>query len=140
MYASVAAQKLLHRNVSFGAVKKLISRHRSLLCGAEAYIAAKKPARTPALPGELLRAQRRLRHASGLGLEIVAVHAGDEVDRDLLGTDGLALGEVGAGAEAFLLHRLDHGAGALGALGLALRQEIQVRDLGGGEELRRAVR
>src|SRR5690606_17643624 len=42
-----------------------------------------------------------------LGLEVVGVHLGDDVDADLLGAGRLALAVVGARAEE-LLHRLHH--------------------------------
>ena len=54
--------------------------------------------------------------------------------RDLLRARRLALAVVRARAEV-LLHRLDHRLDAAVALGLALRQQVEVRDLGRGEQL-----
>src|SRR5690349_15501125 len=73
--------------------------------------------------------------AFGFGQQVVAVHAGDEVDRDAFGADRFAFAVVRAGAEAFVFHLLDHRLGAAPALGLALGQEAEVGDLGGGEEM-----
>src|SRR5690625_3266716 len=73
-----------------------------------------------------------------LGLDVVAVHVGDEVDRDLLRARLLALAMVGARTEE-LLHGLDHGLGAGPALGLPLRQLVEVLDLGRREQLGGAV-
>src|SRR3546814_9023368 len=73
-----------------------------------------------------------------LGLGVVTVHVGDEVDRDLLRARLLALTVVGAGTEE-LLHGVDHGGDPLVALGLALREQVEVVGLGGGEELRGTV-
>src|SRR5437764_1992621 len=73
------------------------------------------------------------------GHDVVAVHAGDEIDGDLFRAHRLALAEHGAAPEV-LLHHPHHVEHALVALGLSLRQKSQVRDLGGGEELRGAVR
>src|SRR5712692_389012 len=70
--------------------------------------------------------------------DVVAVHPRDEVDGDLFRADGLALPEHGAAAEV-LFHDLHHPDDALVALRLSLRQQSEVRDLGGGEELRGAV-
>ena len=60
-----------------------------------------------------------------LGLHVVLVQQRDEVDRDRLGARGLALAMVRARTEV-RLHGLDHVDRAIPALGLALRQEIQV--------------
>src|SRR6185312_2502897 len=90
--------------------------------------------------GKSLPARRpRLRHRRGLGLQVIPVHPGDEINRDSLRADGLALGVVGAGSEAFLLHGLDHREGTVVALGLPLGEHVEVEDLRRGEELRRAV-
>src|SRR5690606_9952564 len=74
-----------------------------------------------------------------LRLQVVAVHHRDEVDRDLLRARFLALAVVGAGAEV-LLHGLDHGLGPGQTLGSALRQQVEVLHLGGGEQVGRRVR
>src|SRR5262249_15536084 len=58
----------------------------------------------PALLGDAL--------ALDLGPDVVAVHAGDEVEADLLRADGLALAVAGAGAEALGVHLRDHRADA----------------------------
>ena len=47
---------------------------------------------------------------------------------------------VRAAAEASRVHRGDHGLGAVQALGLALREMVKVRELGGDEQHRRTVR
>ena len=73
-----------------------------------------------------------------LRLDVVAVHVGDEVDRDLLRARLLALAVVRARAEE-LLHRVDHVDGARVALGLALGQQVEVLQLGRREQLGRAV-
>ena len=73
-----------------------------------------------------------------LRLHVVAVEEGDEVDADLLRARLLALAVVGAGAEE-ALHHLDHVDHPLVALGLALREQAEVRDLGRGEQLGGAV-
>ncbi len=52
----------------------------------------------------------------------VAVELGDELERDFLGTDRLALAVVGATAEFFAVHGRHHVQGPLVALGLALRE------------------
>ena len=64
-----------------------------------------------------------------LGLEEITVHHGDEVDRDLLGACFLSLAVVRAGTEE-QLHGLHHVLGALVALGLALGEQVEVRQLG----------
>src|SRR5690606_5296817 len=74
-----------------------------------------------------------------LRLDVVTVHHGDEVDRDRLGTGHLALAVVGARPEV-LLHHLDHALGAGPAFGLALGEQVEVGDLGGGEQVGGAVR
>ncbi len=65
-------------------------------------------------------------------LQIIPVHPGDEVDRDLLRAHRLALLVVGARAEGFLLHLGDHLDHPVVALGQALRHQGLVRDLGRG--------
>src|SRR5437660_6381001 len=74
-----------------------------------------------------------------LGLAVVAVHVGDEVEADLLGTGLVALAVVRARAEP-TLHLLDHPLDSRPPLGLALWQGVQVRHLGRREQLGRAVR
>src|SRR5688500_13160888 len=71
--------------------------------------------------------------------QIVLVHQGDELDGDLFRADRFTLTEQRAASEV-ALHDLDHLLHALVALGLALREESEVRDFGGGEELRGTVR
>ena len=63
-----------------------------------------------------------------LRLAVVAVHQGDEVDRDLLRARRLALAVVRARAEV-LVHRLDHRLDPPEPLGLTLRQQVEVGDL-----------
>src|SRR5690606_10722767 len=74
-----------------------------------------------------------------LGLQIVGVHHGDEVDRDRLRARGLALAVVRARAEV-LVHRLDHQLDALVALRLPLREQVEMAHLGRREQARGAVR
>src|SRR5680860_647094 len=73
-----------------------------------------------------------------LRLDVVPVHHGDEVEADLLGTGLVALTVHGAGAEV-LLHPVDHVLDAGPALGLALGEEAEVRDLGCREQVGGAV-
>ena len=79
--------------------------------------------------GSVLASQRSV---LDLGLHVVPVHKGNEVQRDLFWTRLGALPVVGARAEE-LLHGLDHGLSAALPLGLTLRQEPEVPDLGGRE-------
>ena len=69
-----------------------------------------------------------------LGLDELAVQAGDVGDGLVLRADGLAGAGVGAVAEAELIHLGDHGLGALGCLGTTLGQEGELGDLGADEE------
>lgn len=69
-----------------------------------------------------------------LGHRVVAVELGDEVERDALRARGLTLAVVRAGAEAGVVHGLDHGEGAAVFLGLALRQAVELGDLRADEE------
>src|SRR5690606_29196221 len=62
------------------------------------------------------------------------VHLGDEIVADELGAGGGALVLVGAVAEAELVHLGDHVEHAAVALGLALREQRELRDLGRDEE------
>src|SRR6266487_1697350 len=68
------------------------------------------------------------------GAHVVAVEPRDPLHADLLGTGRLALEMVRAGPEAFLVHLRDHLQRARFALGLALGQQSQVRELGRREE------
>ena len=86
---------------------------------------------------------RMARHADdGEGLAVtmdgrsdqVAVEPRDEFQRDLLGADGLAFGVIGAGSELLARHGGYHVQRSRVALGLALRQHVEVFDLRGGEE------
>src|SRR6187402_1405553 len=74
-----------------------------------------------------------------LRLEIVGVHRGDRVDRDLLRTCRFALTVVRARSEV-LVHLLDHRLGALEALGLPLREQVEMDELGRREQVGRTVR
>ena len=67
-------------------------------------------------------------------LQEVAVHPGDHFQLDLLRADRFALADVGAAAEASCVDLRHHAHGAAVALGLALRQQAQVGDLGAGEQ------
>ena len=73
-------------------------------------------------------------------LAVLAVQLADHLDRDLLRAGGLALAVVGAAAEPLGVHLADHAPRPVEALGLALRQQVEVRDLGAGEQHRGAVR
>lgn len=70
---------------------------------------------------------------------VITIHLGDESDADLFGTDGLAFGGVGAGAECFFVHLMNHAPYALASLGMALRQVGEVGDLGCDEQHGRRV-
>ncbi len=68
------------------------------------------------------------------GDHVVAVQLGDVVYADALRASGFALVLVGAVAEAHGVHLAHHGEHALVLFGLALRQQVEVSSLGGGEE------
>ena len=70
---------------------------------------------------------------------VAAVHLGDDVLGDVLGARGFALVMVRAIAEAGGVHGGDHGLRAVRSLGLALRQMVQVRQLGRDVQHGRAV-
>src|SRR3954466_3656669 len=59
-------------------------------------------------PGLTLAAALRNTLALDIGPDVVAVHARDEVEADLLRADRLALAVAGAGAEALLVHLGHH--------------------------------
>ena len=80
----------------------------------------------------LLRPQRRT--------EIGAIKTGDIGDGDLLGAFRLAGGDVGAAAEALVVHLLDHVQDTLTVLDIALGQQSEVADLGGDEQHGRRIR
>jgi hypothetical protein len=65
---------------------------------------------------------------------VASVHPTNEFDADLLGTRSLALRVVATGAEALLLHALDHLQDPSVPLGLTLGQETEMGHLGGGEQ------
>src|SRR6185312_2707904 len=71
--------------------------------------------------------------------DVIAVHLLDHVDADLLGARFLTLTEPRAISEPFDIHLLDHADHATVALGLALRQLPEMRDLGSREQRRRRV-
>ena len=83
--------------------------------------------------------RRELAAVLDLGGAVVGVHQRDHVEGDRLRARRLALAVVGARAEV-LLHRLDHRLGAGEAFGLALRQQVEVGDLGRREQLGGPVR
>lgn len=60
--------------------------------------------------------------AGQAGFEVVAVHAGDEVEADLLRADRRALADHSAASKIKVVHRLNHPKNAAIFLGLALRQ------------------
>lgn len=74
-----------------------------------------------------------------LGVEVLAVEAGDVAQGDVLGAFSGAGAGVGAVAEAKFVHLAHHGAGAALALDLALGQQCELADLGRHEEHCRAV-
>lgn len=74
-----------------------------------------------------------------LGLEELAVEAGDVADRNALGALGLAGTGVGAVTEAELIHTGEHSLGTAGCLNLTLRKEGELAHLGRYEEHGRAV-
>src|SRR5207249_1079486 len=65
---------------------------------------------------------QRLPAATERRADHVAVERGDELERDALRADRLALAVVGAGAEDLAAHGGDHVEGPLVAFGLALRE------------------
>src|SRR5262245_5094686 len=82
--------------------------------------AARKDRFPPGGTGLTLAAALRHALAGQAGPDVVAVHARDEVEADLLRAHRLALAVAGAGAEAFLVHLRDHVAHAAEALRLSL--------------------
>ena len=74
-----------------------------------------------------------------LGLDELAVETGDVRQADVLGALGGAGAGVGAVAEAQFVHLAHHGAGAAGALHLALGQKGELAHLGRDEEHGRTV-
>ena len=74
-----------------------------------------------------------------LGLDELAVEAGDVGDRLILRALSLAGTGVGAVSEAQFLHLGHHGLGTLGSLGTALGQQGELAHLTGDEEHGRAV-
>ena len=74
-----------------------------------------------------------------LGLDELAVEAGDIAQRDVLGTLGRTGTGIGAVAETELVHLAHHGAGTTGALHLTLGQEGKLAHLSRDEEHSRAV-
>ena len=74
-----------------------------------------------------------------LGLDVIAVHERNEVEADLLWTGLVAFSVVRARAKE-VFHGVDHVLGALPALCLTLRKQVEVVDLGCGKELSCRVR
>jgi len=74
-----------------------------------------------------------------LGLQHLAVEAGDVGDGLVLGANGLAGASVGAVAEAQLVHLGNHVLHTAGSLYTALRKQGELADLAGYEEHGRAV-
>src|SRR5258705_3913529 len=68
------------------------------------------------------------------GAEMVAIHARDDAEVDALGAYRLALAVERAPAEALSVGGAYQGAAASRALGLALRQEPEMGELGPHEE------
>ena len=75
----------------------------------------------------------------GVGPHEVAVEAGDVVHADAFRAGGFTFILVRAVAKAFRFHLLHHGQDALGAFRLALREQIEVGDLGGREQHGRGI-
>ena len=67
------------------------------------------------------------------GVDQIAVHPPDKLDRNFLGADGLALAMIRAASEEFIRHGRNHVRRSLVALRLALRKRIEMRDLRGCE-------
>src|SRR5882672_6345974 len=67
------------------------------------------------------------------GVDQVAVHPPDKLDRNLLGTHGLAFTMIRAASEEFARHGRDHVRCSLVALRLSLRKRIEMSDLRGCE-------
>src|ERR1043165_514805 len=70
---------------------------------------------------------------------VLAGHARDVGDRNLLRTDRFAFAFVAAAAEAVRVRLIDHRDHTARPLGIALRQDREVRDLRAHEEMRRRV-
>src|SRR6267142_2322300 len=68
------------------------------------------------------------------GAQMIAIHARDDAEVDALGAGRLALAVERAGAEALSVRGGHQAAAAARALGLALRQEAEVGELGPHEE------
>ena len=68
------------------------------------------------------------------GAEMIAVEPRNEFQADALRADRFAGAEHGAVAETLGVHLFDHGEDALVLFGLALREQVQVRRLGGDEQ------
>src|SRR5258705_11213075 len=73
------------------------------------------------------------------GAEMVAIHARDDAEVDALGAYRLALAVERAPAEALSVGGAHQGAAASRALGLALRQEPEMGELGPPEKRGRAI-
>src|SRR5690606_18161248 len=87
-----------------------------------------------------LETRSLLRGSGCRSAKVIAIHAPDYVNADLLGAGFLTLAEQSAAPEAFRIHLLDHGNRPAIALRLPLRQEPQVRDLRARKERCRTVR
>ncbi len=74
-----------------------------------------------------------------LGGGVVAVELCDHIESDAFGADCLAFADVGATAEAFVVHGADHHEGAAVFFDLTLREAVHVGDFGGGKEHRGSV-
>ena len=64
------------------------------------------------------------------GLNQVTVHPSDELEGDLFGAHRFTLAMIGTTAEAFVGHRNHHAERPLVALGLTLRQRVEVGNFG----------
>src|SRR5205814_5392083 len=67
-------------------------------------------------------------------VRVFAIQFCDKTGADLGGTNRFAFVSVGAITEAFRIHDLHHFQSACDAFRFSLRQQRQVRDLGGSEE------
>src|SRR5215470_16555590 len=74
------------------------------------------------------------------GLPGTALHARDHLELDLLGANRFALANIGAASEKLETGLRHHAVHPFVTLGLALRQQAQMRDLRTREQRRRRIR
>ena len=66
--------------------------------------------------------------------EILTLHDGDIIERDLFRAGGFALTDIRTMPETCVVHRVHHTADSASLLGLTLRHQRKLRDLRTGEE------